>query len=93
MAVPAPGRYRVVRRSRGLREHVGEVVDSSAISPVRLLMLVRTRCLQRIEDEPKPAPAVEPEPVSEPTLEPEPAPEPEPEPEPKPKPKKWSNKK
>lgn len=52
MAVPKPGKYRVARRSRGLRAKVGEVVDSSAISPVRLLALVRSRVLVPAESAP-----------------------------------------
>lgn len=65
MAVPAPGRYRVARRSRGVRAAVGEVVDSSTISPQLLLALVRTRVLVRVVDAPV-APALDTKPEPEP---------------------------
>lgn len=86
MAVPQQGKYRVVRRSRGLRTPVGGVVDSSTISPLLLLALVRTRCLELM----KAAPAAVPEPV---VTEPEPEEIKDPDPAPKHKPRKWSNKK
>lgn len=86
MAVPLPGKYQVIRRSRGITAAVGEVVDSSTISPLMLLALVRTRCLRRVGDLPAQA---APERIVEPLPEPEPQPSP---PLPRPAPKKWSKK-
>lgn len=88
MAVPLPGKYQVMRRSRGLAAGVGEIVDSSTVSPLMLLALVRTRCLRRVGDLPAQA-APPPAPIVEPLPEPEPQPSP---PLPRPAPKKWSKK-
>lgn len=75
---PKAGQYRVARRSRALRVGVGGVVDSSTLSPLLLLALVRTRVLVRVPEaestpvaqEPAPAPLpVEPSPIT-PTMPP-----------------------
>ena len=88
MAVPLPGQYLVTRRSRAIETEVGGIVDSSTVSPLLLLALVRTRCLRRIGDSvpvapsaPKPLPAPEPVEIEmpRPVIE-------------RPAPKKWSKK-
>lgn len=49
MAIPAQGEYRVVRRHRGIRAAVGDVIPSASLSPQMFLALCRARVLVPVD--------------------------------------------